>query len=128
MSTFFFTINFGLAVLFLAGCTYCIGAMESPGSFLGGVAFFAPAAAFATAEWIGWYHARIDVVRVLAVLCLVLGGFFVFGVVANAAEALQSGWPAGFEWFVVIGLGLASYFICCGIFRLRSIKASNLRL
>lgn len=122
MRHLFFMINFGLALLCLAGCVYSIGAMESPASFMGGIIFFVPTAVFAAAEWLAWYRERWDVLHALAVTCCLLGGFAVFGVVVNVAEAIWEGWPGGFGWFVVIGLAIAGYFFACGILRLRSLR------
>jgi len=120
MRHIFFAVNFGLSLLFLACGVYCIGAMKTPFSFLGGILFSGPTAAFAIGEWVAWYRRRKDIVLILAVACLCLSGLAVFGVATNVVEALQTGWPHGFTWFVVIGSCIAGYFAFCGLMRLRS--------
>ena len=125
MRTVFFVINFTGAILFMMMCVVAVGQAASPFSFLGGIISFPPAAAFAIAEWVAWYRRRLAVEKVLGGVCLALCALSAFGVVANVAEALQSSWPSGFEWFVVIGLAIASYFGICGVCRLWRRQAAN---
>ena len=112
----------------MVACVYSAGAMQSPGSFLGGIAFFLPTIAFLIVEWVAWYRQKLNALLALAVICFLISGFAAFGVAANVAEAVQSGWPSGFGWFVAIGLAIASYFGACGCWRLRAYRASNHRL
>ena len=120
----FFLINFAGSVLFFFASVISILAVQTPGSFLGGLAFFVPAGAFATAEWIAWFRKRRTVERMLGWLCLALAAFAAFGVVANAAEATTRGrWPRGFGSFLSVGVLVAAYFVTCGIYRLRRRQA-----
>ena len=125
MRTLFFIINFTGAILFMMACVVAVGQAASPFSFLGGIMFFPPAATFAIAEWVAWYRRRYVLEKVLGGLCLGLCAFSAFGVVVNVGEALLSSWPSGFEWFVVIGLAIASYFGVCGVYRLWYRRAAN---
>lgn len=123
-----FVTNFSMARLFLMACVYSIGAMETPGSFFGGIAFFAPAAAIARAEWIAWYRKRFDVLRPLAVCYLVFSALAMFGIISNVAAAVYVGWSLeGIGWFIAIGLLIAIYLGGCGIYCLRVTKASTQR-
>jgi len=118
MRTLFFIINLTVARLFMMMCVAAVGQAASPFSFLAGIMFFPPATAFAIAEWVAWYRHQFAVGKVLGGVCLGLCAFSAFAVVANVIEALQSSWPSGFQWFVVIGSAIALYFGICGVRRL----------
>jgi hypothetical protein len=95
----------------------------SPGAFLGGLVFLAPAIAFVAAEWMAFYRKRRGIERILGFTMLGLTAFALFGVVANVAEAITSDddVPVDFLlWFISIGLSIFLYFGLCGLFRIRT--------
>ena len=125
--TLFFVINFLLGALLFASCVVWI--IEwffggHPTLFLGGLALIIPTFMFTITEWLAFYRRRRQIERILAVVMLGLSGFTVFGVAVNVGEAIYHGGqiPDGFEWFIVIGLGMAVYFLMCGACRLWSTR------
>src|SRR5262249_48013646 len=84
MRTFYFVINFGAAILVVAGCIICLVASYfEGGSFatLAGLIFLPPAAMFARSEWLAFYRRAEARERRLGWACLGMAGFAAFAVV-----------------------------------------------
>ena len=115
--TVFFAINFAVAAFLLVICIVAVVQAETPYAFLGGIMLLPAVTVAAIMEWVAWYRRKYALEKILGGLCFGVGALAMFGVVANVAEALQTSWPDGFEWFVGIGLTIAWYFVICGAWR-----------
>lgn len=117
VGSMFFAINIIVAASVIFISVVAVVQAETPYSFLGGILVLPPAACAAIIEWVAWYRRKHALERVLGALCFGVGALAAFGVIANVVEALEDTWPEGFEWFVGIGLAIASYFVTCGGWR-----------
>jgi hypothetical protein len=118
VGTMFFAINFVFAVFIIFISVVAVVQSETPYSLLGGIMLLPVAAGVAIIEWVAWYRRKHALERFLGGLCFGVGALAAFGVIANVAEALNNTWPDGFEWFVGVGLAIASYFVACGAWRI----------